>query len=137
VSTEELALLDEYFRGQRHVQDIIDHLGGKHTELPEPDPELAMEEFITWYSGQHGDIPDGDAVEGLAEEWLGMMVRGSQHLVSPRRVTAFRDAITEMWMDEEEVRGVLALLPEWIRWNGDQAGMAPQLIDDAVSAARG
>jgi hypothetical protein len=27
------------------------------------------------------------------------------------------------------------LLPEWIRWNGEQAGMALDLISDAVTVA--
>ena len=117
--------------------DVIEKLGDQRAEAPEPDPDVAMEEFITWYSAKYGDVPDGDAAEGLAEEWLGIMLRGSEYLVSPRRIAAFRDALTGMWLDEEEVAGALALLPDWVRWNGEQAGMAPQLVDEAVSAAKG
>jgi hypothetical protein len=30
---------------------------------------------------------------------------------------------------------VLALLPEWVRWNGEQAGIPAHLIERAASAA--
>jgi hypothetical protein len=33
------------------------------------------------------------------------------------------------------VPGALSLLPEWIRWNGEQAGLVPDLISDAVAIA--
>jgi hypothetical protein len=43
-----------------------------------------------WYSARHGNVPDQDTIEALAEEWLDVMLPGTEHAVSPRRVAAFR-----------------------------------------------
>ncbi|MGH3195880.1 MAG: hypothetical protein ACRDOH_09685 [Streptosporangiaceae bacterium] len=129
-------LLDEYFRGPRRVQDITRKLGGRHADLPRADPVPAQEAFTAWYSERRGEIPDQGAVEALAEEWLDVMLPGTEHAVSPRRSAAFRDQITSWW-DEEDADGALTLLPEWVRWNGELAGLPPHLIGDAVSAAQG
>jgi hypothetical protein len=129
------AVLDDYFRGPRRIQDMLRKLGGRRAELPQGDPEAVQEAFTAWYSTRHhGDVPDQDAVEAVAEEWLGVMLPGTEHAVSPRRSAAFRDQITSWW-DDEDAAGALSLLPEWIRWNGEQAGMPPNLISDAVAVA--
>jgi hypothetical protein len=62
------------------------------------------------------------------------MLPGTEHAVSPRRSAAFRDQIISWW-DDEDAAGALALLPEWIRWNGEQAGLPPDLISDPVAIA--
>jgi hypothetical protein len=127
--------VDDYFRGPRRIQDITGKLGGRHAELPQADPVAVQEAFTAWYSPRHGDVPDQDAIEALAEEWLDVMLPGTEHAVSPRRVAAFRDQITNWW-DNEDADEVLSLLPEWIRWNGEQAGLPPNLISDAVTVAQ-
>jgi hypothetical protein len=38
-------------------------------------------------------------------------------------------------MDDPITDAVAALLPEWVRWNGEQAGVPAALIERAVSAA--
>ena len=131
---EQGAVLDDYFRGPRRIQDITRKLGGRHAELPQGDPVAVQKAFTAWYATRHGDVPDQDAVEALAEEWLGVMLPGTEHAVSPRRSAAFRDQITSWW-DNEDAAGALSLLPEWIRWNGEQAGLVPDLISDAVAIA--
>ncbi len=131
---EQGAVLDDYFRGPRRIQDMTRKLGGRRAELPQGDPVAVQEAFTAWYSTRHGDVPDQDAVEALAEEWLGVMLPGTEHAVSPRRSAAFRDQITSWW-DDEDAAGALSLLPEWIRWNGEQAGLLPDLISDAVAIA--
>jgi hypothetical protein len=62
------------------------------------------------------------------------MLPGTEHAVSPQRSVAFRDHIASWW-DDEDAAGALSLLPEWIRWNGEQAGLRPDLISDAVAVA--
>src|SRR6266700_1341595 len=131
---EQGALLDDYFRGPRRIQDITRKLGGRHAELPQGDPVAVQEAFAAWYPTRHGEVPDQDAVEALAEEWLGVMLPGTEYAVSPRRSAAFCDQITSWW-DDEDAAGALSLLPEWIRWNGEQAGLPPALISDAVAIA--
>ena len=131
---EQGALLDDYFRGPRRIQDITRKLGGRRAELPHGDPVAVQEAFTAWYSTRHGYVPDQDAVQALAGEWLGVMLPGTEHAVSPRRSAAFCDQITNWW-DDEDAAGALLLLPEWIRWNGEQAGVPPDLISDAVAVA--
>jgi len=63
------------------------------------------------------------------------MLPGTEYAVSPRRSVAFRDQITSWW-DDEDTAGALSLLPEWIRWNGEQAGLPPDLISAAVAIAK-
>jgi hypothetical protein len=105
---EQGALLDDYFRGPRRIQDITRKLGGRRAELPQGDPAAVQEAFTAWYSTRHGDVPDQDAVEALAEEWLGVMLPGTEHAVSPRRSAAFCDQITSWW-DDEDAAGALSL----------------------------
>jgi hypothetical protein len=131
---EQGASLDDYFRGPRRIQDITRKLGGRYAELPHGTPVAAQQAFTAWYSTRHGYVPDQDAVEALAEEWLGVMLPGTEHAVSPRRSAAFCDQITTWW-DDEDAAGALLLLPEWIRWNGEQAGVPPDLISDAAAVA--
>ena len=90
--------------------------------------------FTRWYAGRHGREPDQEAVETLAEEWLEGMLPGTEHAVSPHRTEYFRELISG-WQDDPVTDAALALLPEWVRWNGEQAGVPAPLIDRAVSAA--
>ena len=54
--------------------------------------------------------------------------------VSPSRSESFRGLISD-WRDDPITDATLALLPEWVRWNGEQAGVPAALIERAVSAA--
>jgi hypothetical protein len=73
-------------------------------------------------------------VEALAYEWLEGMLPGTEHSVSPGRSESFRGLISD-WLDDPITDAVLALLTEWVRWNGEQAGVPASLIERAVSAA--
>jgi hypothetical protein len=90
--------------------------------------------FTAWYAERHGHEPGREAVEALAEEWLEGMLPGTEHAVSPHRSEFFRELISD-WQDDLVTDAALALLPEWVRWNGEQAGVPAPLIDRAVSAA--
>src|SRR6266851_410973 len=90
--------------------------------------------FAKWYSERHGHEPGRDAVEALAEEWLEGMLPGTEHSVSPHRTEFFRELISD-WRDDPVTDAALALLPEWVRWNGEQSGVPAPLIERAVSAA--
>jgi hypothetical protein len=41
---------------------------------------------------------------------------------SPHRSEFFRELVSD-WRDDPLMDAVLALLPEWVRWNGEQAGV--------------
>ena len=75
-------------------------------------------------------------MEALAEEWLEGMLPGTEHSVSPHRSEYLRELIGD-WLDDPVTDAVRALLPEWVRWNGEQAGVPAPLIEYAVSAASG
>jgi hypothetical protein len=62
------------------------------------------------------------------------MLPGTEHSVSPSRSESFRGLIND-WVDDPVTDAALALLPEWVRWNGEQAGIPAPLIEHAVSAA--
>jgi hypothetical protein len=62
------------------------------------------------------------------------MLPGTEHSVSPSRSESFRGLISD-WVDDPVTDAALALLPEWVRWNGEQAGIPAPLIEHAVSAA--
>ena len=85
-------------------------------------------------SARHGHAPSRDAVEALAEEWLEGMLPGTEHAVSPHRSQFYRELIGD-WRDDPVTDPALALLPEWVRWNGEQASVPAHLIERAVLAA--
>ena len=138
---ESRAQMDNWFRGPRRIQETIGALHKRGVVLPEyslqyHDIDVApmAVPFTAWYSERHGHEPHREAVEALAEEWLEGMLPGTEHAVSPHRSEFFRELISD-WLDDPVTDAALALLPEWVRWNGEQAGVPAPLIDRAVSAA--
>lgn len=141
VGDESRTLMDNWFRGPRRMRDIHDALQKCGIVLPEYSPRYQdidvapmADPFIRWYSERHDDEPSRDAVEALAEQWLEGMLPGTEHSISPSRSESFRELISD-WLDDPITDAVLALLPAWVRWNGEQAGVPAFLIDRAVSAA--
>jgi len=139
--SEPRALMDNWFRGPRRMRDVTDALRGQGVDLPSPrslyhDIDFApmAAGFTGWYSARHGHAPGRDAVEALAAEWLEGMLPGTEHAVSPHRSEFYRELIGD-WRDDPVTDAVLALLPEWVRWNGERAGVPAHLIEHAVSAA--
>jgi hypothetical protein len=90
--------------------------------------------FAVWFAERHGHEPDREAVEALAWEWLEGMLPGTEHSVSPHRSEYFRELIDD-WSDDPVADAVRALLPAWVRWNGEQADVPTSLLERAVDAA--
>jgi hypothetical protein len=141
IGDEPRTLMDNWFRGPRRMRDVHDALQERGIVLPEYSPRYQdidvapmADPFTRWYSERHGDQPSRDVVEALAEEWLEGMLPGTEHSVSPSRSKSFRGLISD-WLDDPVTDAALALLPEWVRWNGEQAGISAPLIEHAVSAA--
>ena len=141
IGDESRTLMDNWFRGHRRMHDVHDALQERGIVLPEYNPRYQdidvapmADPFIEWYSERHGHQPSRDAVEALAEEWLEGMLPGTEHSVSPSRSESFRGLISD-WIDDPVTDAAAALLPEWVRWNGEQAGVPADLIERAVSAA--
>src|SRR5260370_13305969 len=128
-------------RGPRRMRDVDDALQERGIVLPEYSPRYQdidvaplADPFTRWYSERHGDQPSRDVVEALAEEWLEGMLPSTEHSVSPSRSESFRELISA-WPDDPVTHAALALLPEWVRWNGEQAGIPAPPIADRLSAA--
>jgi hypothetical protein len=141
IGDESRTQLDNWFRGPRRVSDVYHALQKHGVVLPEYSPEFhdidvtpLADPFAQWYAERYGREPDGEAVAVLAEEWLEGMLPGTEHAVSPHRTEYYRELIGG-WLDEQLADAALALLPEWIRWNGQQAGLPAPLIERAVSPA--
>ncbi len=138
---ESRTLMDNWFRGPRRMRDIHEALRERGMVLPEYSPRYhdidvapMADPFAEWYSQRHGHQPNREAVEALAEEWLEGMLPGTEHSVSPHRSEHFRELIAD-WRDDPVTEMVLTLLPEWVRWNGEQAGVPAHLIERAAAAA--
>lgn len=138
---ESRTLMDNWFRGARRMRDIHEALRERGMVLPEYSPRYhdidvapMADPFAEWYSQRHGHQPDREAVEALAEEWLEGMLPGTEHSVSPHRSEHFRELIAD-WRDDPVTEMVLTLLPEWVRWNGEQAGV-PRSLDRARGRGR-
>ena len=65
------------------------------------------------------------------------MLPGTDHSVSPHHRSEYFRELIDDWLDDPVTDAVRALLPEWVRWNGEQAGVPAALIERAVSAASG
>jgi hypothetical protein len=57
--------------------------------------------------------------------------------VSPHRAAYQLSLISDWIPGEPGTTAAKALLPEWVRWNGEQAGLPEHLIDRAAAAAAG
>jgi hypothetical protein len=140
IGSESRTLMDNWFRAPRRISDLLgtlDKLG-----MPRPpyrslysdiDFEPMADAFTAWYSEHHGPLGD-EVAEALATEWLEGMLPGTEHAVSPRRSTYYRHLIND-WLEDPVTQEVLAVLPEWVRWNGEQSGVPAHLLDIAVKAA--
>jgi hypothetical protein len=74
--------------------------------------------------------------EALAGEWLEGMLPGTEHAVSPGRSSFYRRLISD-WREDPVTNEALVLLPEWVRWHGEESGVPAHLLDLAVTAAEG
>jgi hypothetical protein len=141
VGDESRTVLDNWFRGPRRIRDIDDALHERGLALPEYRPHYhdidvapMADPFAVWFAERHGHEPDREAVEALAWEWLEGMLPGTEHSVSPHRSEYFRELIDD-WSDDPVADAVRALLPAWVRWNGEQADVPTSLLERAVDAA--
>jgi len=136
------AALDNWFRARRRVHDVADALRGRgmplpaHRSLYNRDATPLAEAFTAWYDARHGTKPDAAAVEALAEEWLDGCLPGTEHAASPHRVRFLLETLTDDWIEDDPITvAVKPLLPDWVRWHGEQAGLPDDLVQRAVDVA--
>ncbi|HXL90069.1 MAG TPA: hypothetical protein VN969_14045 [Streptosporangiaceae bacterium] len=140
---ESRMLLDNWFRAPRRISDLIRALAKRGVALPpyrslheDIDSGPMADEFTAWYSERHGRPLDDEVAEALASEWLEGIMPGTEHAVSPGRSAYYRRLVSTDWLDDPVTAQVLAVLPEWVRWHGEQSGLPAHLLDIAVKAAQ-
>jgi hypothetical protein len=138
---ESRTIMDNWFRGPRRIADLLRTLDKRGMDLSahrslylDVAVEPMADAFTAWYSERHGRPPGSEVAEALAAEWLEGMLPGTEHAVSPGRSSLYRKLISG-WLDDPVTVQVLAVLPEWVRWHGEQSGVPAHLLDIAVAAA--
>lgn len=142
--SESWTVLDNWFRVRRRIHDLAEALRKRGMPLPtarslyrDLDTDPMAEAFIGWYGRRHGSEPDPEAVGALALEWMEGTLPETWHAVSPHRVE-FQLALINDWISDNPITiAAKELLPEWVRWHGEQAGLSAQLIDRGVAVATG
>jgi len=100
--------------------------------------EVMAKAFGDWYERRHGREPSGEAVRWLAGDWVTGTLPGYENAVSPHRVRALLAYMDDDWLPEEPATvAAYELLPEWVRWNGEQAGVPGPLIERSAAVAEG
>jgi hypothetical protein len=142
--TESRVVADNWFRARRRTHDLAQALHRRGLELPEArnlfddvDIESMARTFTTWYRTAHGTEPPPEGVEAVAAEWLEGALPGTRHAASPHRAGYLLTLISDWDPDHPATLAAKALLPEWVRWNGEQAGLPEHFINRAVTAAEG
>jgi hypothetical protein len=142
--SEPRTVLDNWLRVNRRLIDLAEVLRRQGMVLPEAeslyhDLDIApmMEEFAAWHLPRHGSTPDPEAAEMLAEVWLEGALPSTRHSVSPHRARSRLEQINEDFIDDPVTTAAKALLPEWVRWNGEKSGLPGPFIDRSVTAASG
>ena len=70
-------------------------------------------------------------------DWVTETLPGYENAVSPHRVRALLAYMDDDWLPEQPATvAAYELLPEWVRWNGEQAGV-PGTSHRALGRRRG
>ncbi|MET0233054.1 MAG: hypothetical protein ABW224_00295 [Kibdelosporangium sp.] len=144
VGDETRTTMDNWFRTSRRIQDLEEAMTNRgETLFPavmrlyhdmEIDPVVAG--FTAWYRELHGTEPAEGSVMALATDWTEGVLPEFWHSVSPKRVQAQLAMFADDWIPDDPLTGpAIALLPDWVRWHGEQAGLPEHLIDRAVTTA--
>ncbi len=142
--TESRAVLDNWFRARRRIHDLADALRRRGMPLPQArslyhdlDTDPMAKAFTDRHVRRHGTEPDPEAVDALAEEWMEGALPDTWHAASPHRAE-FQLTLINDWVPDDPITvAAKALLPEWVRWHGEQAGLPEHLVDRAVAVAAG
>ena len=136
---------DNLFRVNRRIHDIADAMAGRGHQWPDESgshrdhaarAEVMAKAFGDWYARRHGGEPSGEAVRWLAGDWVTGTLPGYENALSPHRVRALLAYMDDDWLPEEPATATAyKLLPEWVRWNGEQVGVPEPLIERSVAVA--
>ncbi|MFI7117667.1 hypothetical protein [Amycolatopsis sp. NPDC049868] len=141
IGDESRTVLDDWYRAQRRFEDLETALNKRKTPLPprrsffdDVDPAEMARPFADWHIERYGNEPDPVIVEDLAEEWMGGLVPDTRFLASPGRIRYYQEVIGD-WRDHPHRPVAQALLPKWVRWLGERAGLPSALVEGMVAKA--
>jgi hypothetical protein len=142
---EHRELIREHFRSQRRGQLVVDLLpdDGEPAD-PVITPETDTAQFIDWHTGRHSDVPKpgkfrraaAETAEFLLEAWgpNEHPVEESVYACSPHRIEMLGRLVRGDFLPEEG-NAVLRMLPDWVQWCVDRAGLPGELAAPALHAA--
>jgi hypothetical protein len=144
---EPRAFADNLFRASRRIHDIAEAMTVQGQQWPEhrnlyrdrdAEIEAAAKAFSVWYAQRHGCEPHQQAIRWLAADWLEGTLPDSRNGVSPHRVKHLIAYMDGDWLPgEPATKAAYKLLPEWARWNGEQARVPRPLIERSAAVAEG
>jgi hypothetical protein len=143
---EHRELIREYFRSRRRGQLVLGSLPGEGQEAaPVFAAEIDTAPFVDWYAGQHADAPLPGKFRKQAAETAGFLLDAwgphehpaeeTVYSCSPHRVEMLGRLVRDDYLPKEG-NAVLALLPDWVQWCADRAGLPAALAAPALEAAR-
>lgn len=142
--SEPRTVLDNWFRANRRHSDLADALHRRGMPLPEAkslyhdlDTARMAEQFAAWHLRRHGSTPDPEVAGVLAEIWLEGALPGTWHAASPHRARSRLGQLNEDFVDDPVITGAKVLLPEWVRWHGEESGLPKNFIDRSIAVASG
>jgi hypothetical protein len=123
-------VMDNWFRADARISGLDRTLRSQGRPLPaaaslyhDLDVTVLTRPFSDWHVRTLGSPPDPEVVDALAAEWMEGALPETWFSVSPARVRFQRELIGDWIHDDPVTRGVIALLPEWVRWLGERAGL--------------
>jgi hypothetical protein len=146
VGGEPRELVREYFRSRRRGQLVLGSLPGNRQEAGLVlAAEIDTAPFVDWHAGRHADASKPGKFRKQAAETAGLLLDAwgphehpSEETVyscSPHRVETLGRLVRDDYLPKEG-NAVLALLPDWVRWCAERAGLPAALAAAALEAAR-
>lgn len=142
IGDESRSVMDNWFRTQRRVRDLGEALHKRGMPLPAGeslyqglDTTPMTEQFTAWHTDTHGTQPDPEAVDALAIEWMEGALPETWYAASPGRVE-FQLKLIDDWLPDHPVTiAVKALMPAWVHWLGERAGLPEHLRERTSTVA--
>jgi hypothetical protein len=136
-------VLDNWFRAHARIEGLAQTLRRQGRPLPahaslyhDLDVTVLAGPFTDWHVRTLDSTPDLEAVDALAGEWMEGALPETWFSASPARVRFQRELIGDWIPDDPVTRGVIALMPEWVRWLGERAGLTADRMQSLLDAAR-
>jgi len=140
---ESRIVTDNWFRAHRRRDDLAKAL--RRRDMPLPAVESLYDDvditpmtngFTSWYADKHGNRPEAEALAEFAAEWMEGRLPETWYAVSPERVRFQRGLLSDWVPDDPITLGATSLLPDWVMWLGERAGLPEHLRARVAAATR-